>query len=281
MCFQAYCLHWDLTMHSSSSYSLISPLVNPALWNGSIHVSVPQLMLTGKCRTELIRLEVGKFSFLSSGHPANWDFPSSGCFHVSGSTPLASANIQDPFKQPVHSLFIVNLSWQTKKVLWWMCVIEYRTFNLANYFYMLLVKLLICTALISVCCDVCLRFKSTIYCWLFGLETSFSWKQSWSWTSKGESIGGYLQFFLSGIQHSFPLLIISINVSIVLPLEQPTGAPAGISLSWLFSCCVAPPGSELQGARLGSSAAWPNLTGVFHCVSSAAGSILAPFNAHS
>lgn len=86
-------------MYSSSSYSLISPLVNPALWNGSIHVSVPQ------------------FSFLSSGHPANWDFPSSGCFHVSGSTPLASANIPDPFKQPVHSLFIVNLSSQTKKVL--------------------------------------------------------------------------------------------------------------------------------------------------------------------
>lgn len=94
-------------------------------------------------------------------------------------------------------------------------VVQWSVLNLDNCFYMLLVKLLMCTDLFSTCCDLCLQFMSVYYCRCF--ESSFSQKYSWSFSSEGGSVEVSVVVHLSAlflgqqlvIQHSFLLLIVS------------------------------------------------------------------------
>lgn len=51
-------------------------------------------------------------------------------------------------------------------------------------------KVLVCTALSLVRVWSAMRFKSMVCCRFFALETSFSWKCSWSFSSNGANVEG-------------------------------------------------------------------------------------------
>lgn len=68
-----------------------------------------QLVLTCKFRTILIRLEVGDFFFSCPQVTQQSGISlTGGDFMANGSTPFASAEIKGLFKQPAHSLYLLQ-----------------------------------------------------------------------------------------------------------------------------------------------------------------------------
>lgn len=163
-------------------------------------------------------------------------------------------------------------------------VVQWSVLNPDNCFYMLLVKLLMCTDLFSMCCDLCLRFMSVYYCRCF--ESSFSQKYSWSFSSEGGSVEVSVvvnpsALFLGQqlvIQHSFLLLIVSSECLLCClfffffsSLQEPPGVSAVLSSCW--SCPLEQFLCQAESRRgwVWGSAVLPDRASA-HCLGAAGGS---------
>lgn len=196
----------------------------------------------------LIRLEVGNFFFPVLGLPSKAGLPEQRVVSCLVAQPLL---LQHRSRSSLSNLLILSLlqthlgdSRRSECLLITVQVVQWSVLNLDNCFYMLLVKLLMCTDLFSMCCDLCLRFMSVYYCRCF--ESSFSQKYSWSFSSEGGSVEVSVvvnpsALFLGEqlvIQHSFLLLVVS----------------SGCLLWWLFfffSHCSSPLEWLLCSPRVG------------------------------